>query len=270
MDGAKPHFRFLLLLTVAGLLTSIPSSPQTSNVSEAAAPYLQPNPFDSQLAFLQNRFEQSASGPQAAILLRRIYELRELISDRRALAQWILKVSLDERQHRLVRHQALRDAALIDAHNGKIEAAQNKLRALGVTPPWLAKTPAAGPGMAEPAVEKRPATSDLELLAMAKRATKADPRNAEKLETLGLLERDSALVSALEHLQAAAWLQPSAEHWMAVAGACGEAACKFSALSAALKSDPENGAAKTALARYYLGRGQLEKARELLVSALKV
>src|SRR6266571_7686213 len=270
MDGAKPHFRFLLLLTVAGGLTAIPSSAQTSHVSEAAAPNTQPNPFDSQLAFLQNRFEQSPSAPQAATLLRRIYELRELINDRRALAEWILKISLDERQHPLVRHQALRYAALIDAHNGKIEAAQSKLRALGVTPPWLAKTAAAGPGMAQPAVEKGPATSDLELLAMAERATKADPRNAEKLEALGLLERDSGLVSALEHLQAAARLQPSAEHWMAIAGACAEAACKFSALSGALKADPENSAANTTVALYYLGRSQLEKARDLLISALKV
>ena len=57
---------------------------------------------------------------------------------------------------------------------------------------------------------------------------------------------------------------------MAIAGTCAEAACKFSALSGALKADPENSAANTTLARYYLGRSQLEKARDLLISALKV
>ena len=96
----------------------------------------------------------------------------------------------------------------------------------------------------------------------------ANPDSADALETLGELEHLFSRTAALEHLQAAARLAPSADTWKAVASACAESSCAFRALNAAVEA--HDGAALTALADYYIGRGQWQKARDLLRQALQL
>jgi transglutaminase-like putative cysteine protease/Tfp pilus assembly protein PilF len=109
-----------------------------------------------------------------------------------------------------------------------------------------------------------------DLIEMARAAAESDHRNAAWLETLGQLERDHGRGPALEQLEAAAHSAPSAERWLAVAQACGEATCGFSAFNAALRAEPQNVAAHIALADYYFARGQKEKGRDLLRQAVRL
>ena len=98
----------------------------------------------------------------------------------------------------------------------------------------------------------------------------ANPASADALKTLGELEQQFGRSTALEHLQAAARLAPAAENWTAVASACGDSSCRFQALNAAEHADGNDGAALTALADYYVSRGQLPKARDLLREASRL
>ncbi len=111
-----------------------------------------------------------------------------------------------------------------------------------------------------------PAVADLVDIAAAE--STADTSSAEKLETLGMIEVEHARGSALDHLETAARREPTAERWLGVTEACDDQACTFRALNAALRLDPNNRKAKLALADYYVGRNQLQKARELLRSAM--
>lgn len=109
-----------------------------------------------------------------------------------------------------------------------------------------------------------------DLVDSAAKIALANPDSADALETLGELERLFPRSSALEHLQAAARLEPSADHWSAAAAACGDSACAFRALNAAVGADRKNSAALTSLADYYISRRQWQKARELLREAMQV
>ena len=124
-----------------------------------------------------------------------------------------------------------------------------------------------------PAIEQAPPeafAAPADLVDMAKAASAADPTSASALDTLGQIEREHACGSELEHLEAAAQRAPTAERWLAMAEACGDSTCVFRALNSALRSDPENEAARVALANYYSGRNQLQKARDLLRQAVRL
>lgn len=110
--------------------------------------------------------------------------------------------------------------------------------------------------------------SPLDLVDLAQSAVHADPGSAEKLEILGLIEREHNRGTALDHLQAAARRAPNAERWLAVANACPDARCSFDALNQALRRDEHNPKVLLAIADYYLARKQVEKARERMESAL--
>ena len=169
---------------------------------------------------------------QRALTLRRIYSLREYANAPEAIATWITTVSLDASESPLVRDQAQHYAVLMSVHAGKLN-------------------PADVPPVAQ-------------LRAQAEAAVAQQPDSADRLEMLGLMESDSESSSSREHLEAAARLAPTAERWIEVADGCGDSSCTYQALSAALKAEPSSAAAKIALADYYAGRKQLEKARELL------
>lgn len=123
----------------------------------------------------------------------------------------------------------------------------------------------AAPGSADLA-----ATAPQDLVEMAKSDSASDPRSADKLQTLGMIELGRARGSALDHLQAAARRESSARLWLEVAAACGDMPCTFTALNAALHDDPKNERATSALADYYVSRNQLEKARDLLRTAISL
>jgi cellulose synthase operon protein C len=56
----------------------------------------------------------------------------------------------------------------------------------------------------------------------------------------------------------------TAQEWVTTAASCADSLCRFSSLQQALRVEPENRAALLALADYYRGREQREKARDIL------
>ncbi len=118
------------------------------------------------------------------------------------------------------------------------------------------------------------ATPGDDLLAMARFQAEASGLNnataAQRLSALAALEQARAAGTPLEHADAAARRAPTAARWLMVARLCGDAACEAAALRAALHADPKSSAAHTALAAYYFGRDQLEKARDLYREALRL
>jgi Tfp pilus assembly protein PilF/transglutaminase-like putative cysteine protease len=137
----------------------------------------------------------------------------------------------------------------------------------------LALRSSAGPATLPPETapnvsSKEPLPPPDDLVERARAAATADPNSAEKLETLGLLEREHSRGAELEHLEMAARRSPNAERWLAVADSCADASCTFDALNAAVHSDSKSCRAKLAFADYYFNRNQLDTARDLLHEAI--
>ncbi len=123
------------------------------------------------------------------------------------------------------------------------------------------------PAVSSAAASIAPGVVPEDLVEMARAEFASDPASAAKQKTLGLIEREHARGSALDHLQAAAQRDSSAAAWLEVAAACEDAPCTFAALNSALRADPRNERATFALADYYISRDQLDKARDLLRTA---
>ncbi len=106
-----------------------------------------------------------------------------------------------------------------------------------------------------------------DLLAMAQSEADITP-SAENMETAGRLQRDHGRGSGVDRFEAATRLQPNATRWLLVARSCGQPACRFAALNAAQRAEPDNAAAALALAEHYAARQQSEKARDILRAVL--
>jgi transglutaminase-like putative cysteine protease/Tfp pilus assembly protein PilF len=113
-----------------------------------------------------------------------------------------------------------------------------------------------------------PAADDL--VDMARASANAAPNEAALIAAVGEIEREHARSGALEHLQAAARLEPTANRWLDVSGSCRDAACNFAALTASLRAGPQNVEARIRLADYYKARGQVDRARDLLLEAVAI
>lgn len=113
------------------------------------------------------------------------------------------------------------------------------------------------------------ATPD-DLVNIARWRFDSDPKIVDRLATLGEIEREHARQGDLEHLQAAAQIQPTPDRWLDVARSCRDSACRFDAYSRALRADPKNVDARIGLADYYLSRNQLDRARDILREALEI
>jgi transglutaminase-like putative cysteine protease/lipopolysaccharide biosynthesis regulator YciM len=96
----------------------------------------------------------------------------------------------------------------------------------------------------------------------------ADSGNAAGFATLAELEHMAGVSEALDHMLQAAQLAPAAARWKRVAEFSDDPLRKFAALQSGLALEPENAALNLQLADYYIGRQQLEKARDLLNSAI--
>jgi transglutaminase-like putative cysteine protease/tetratricopeptide (TPR) repeat protein len=141
----------------------------------------------------------------------------------------------------------------------------------------LRVTEPAGGGLALPAASDQkvhaaaavePPAAIANLLTEAEQAVATAPHSAEALETLGLLECARGRGGELDHLERAARLASTPVRWLEVANACDDTACTFSALNATAAAGPSDARVQGALARYYFGRGQMEKARTLLRRAI--
>lgn len=109
-----------------------------------------------------------------------------------------------------------------------------------------------------------------DLIEMARAETRAYPNSAEEQGVLGAIELEHGRDSAIDHLEAAAHLEPVAENWLQVADACPDQACTFHALTAVLRDDADNEAAIRRFAEYYISRNQVEKAGRLLQKAVSL
>ena len=234
MSGLVVLVLFVGLTPCFSQTTSTPANSAAAPV--ALAPTLQ-NPYDARLSALQSGWNVQGS-LERALTLRKIYALREYVNAPEAIAAWTATVAQDASESPLVRDQALHYAALMNVDAGRLSAA-----------------------------DVPPVAQDLR--AQAGAALAQQPTSTPVLELLGLAERDAELPAAQEHLEAAARRAPTAERWIEVAEGCADSSCTYQALAAALRWEPNSAAAKTALADYYIGRKQLEKARDLLRGAVE-
>ena len=385
----------------------------------AAAASAAANPYDQQLSALEAQYAK-AGAPEAAVLLGRIYRLREFVNDPSVIAAFMARVSSDPQQHRLVRDEARHYLARIDVHTNQLAAAETKLKALGFIREWAIVGPFAGDvngpeqgfrasaSFADPlgnahtwraaralgpqswmdladyfphgrgtlafaatwvyseqaqqvalrlgaespvslfvngrqvfssdqdqhariafdqyavavplqagwnsvvvklarregdswrfavritamqgggiplrasGQQQTAATADagasssaavarpVDLVDMAQAAATADHNSAQALEILGRMEEEHARAGAFSNLEAAARRKPAAAAWLDVARNCGEGPCRMAALNAALRAEPASEPVRLALANYYFGRKQLQKARTLLEEALRI
>lgn len=102
------------------------------------------NPYHAELTSIQQKLEAGTSGPEAALLLARAAELRELVDDADALAQWFETVAGDARHHRLVRDHAARYAAQESLHRGDLKSADARWTELGFVRQWRVLGPFPG------------------------------------------------------------------------------------------------------------------------------
>jgi transglutaminase-like putative cysteine protease/tetratricopeptide (TPR) repeat protein len=99
--------------------------------------------------------------------------------------------------------------------------------------------------------------------------SRSEARNPGQIETVAALEQLRGFRPDLADLESAIKSAPTAMGWFAVAQACADQSCRFTALNRALALDANFTEAKAALAAYYEQRGQLEKSRDLLKQALE-
>jgi transglutaminase-like putative cysteine protease len=90
---------------------------------------------------------------------------------------------------------------------------------------------------------------------------------AASYEILAELEHLSGSAEAADHMLQAAALEPTAIRWLRAAQFLDEPLRKFAALRSGLSLEPSNPRLNVELATYYIGRQQLEKARDVLVAA---
>jgi len=196
------------------------------------------NPYDLELNRLQARW--SAAGvSEKLVLLDRILHLHVYVDDRAAVQQFLETARQSPAETTSIRNEA---AASLD-----------DLRAFS-----LPTQPRAQHWYAAEESRKR-------VLATAGQA--AGPGSAASLEVLAELERLAAAPEAAGHMFQAAQLAPTAARWQRAAEFTDEPLRKFAALESGLAVEPENSRIKLQLAAYYVGRQQLEKARDLLNSA---
>jgi transglutaminase-like putative cysteine protease/predicted Zn-dependent protease len=200
------------------------------------------NPYDSELELLL----QSRWGPAGTLeklaLLDRIQHLRDYVNDRTRIQSALEAVRQSTGEDPLIRTEA---AACLD-----------DLRAFR-----LPSQPRTQHWYAEPESRKR-------VLADAdKNAAWGD---APALETLAELEHLAGAPEAGDHMLQAAQLAPTTTRWRRVADLSDEPLRKFAALQSGLAVALDDPQINLQLAAYYIGRQQLEKARDILNAALAV
>jgi transglutaminase-like putative cysteine protease len=201
--------------------------------------YAQPrNPYDLDMQRLQTGWA-SAGKLEKLALLDRIQHLRDYVNDRSAVQSALESIRQSNTEDPLIKTEA---AACLD-----------DLRAFR-----LPSQPRTQHWYAEPESRKR-------VLAEANQST--GPDNAIGLETLAQLEHLTGAPEAGDHMLLAARLEPTPARWQRVAELSDEPLRKFAALQSGLALEPESPQIKLQLATYYIGRQQLEKARDLLNAA---
>jgi cellulose synthase operon protein C len=194
------------------------------------------NPYDLELDNLRSQWP-SAGKLEKLALLDHVRRLRDFVDDRRQVQLFLENVGQSAAENDLVRNEA---AAYID-----------DLRAF--------KVPAQRQAQHWYAAEE----SRQRILAEARKAA----ATGAPYETLAELEHLSGSAESADHMLQAAGLDPTATRWLRAAQFLDEPLRKFAALRSGLSLEPSNPRLNVELATYYIGRQQLEKARDVLTTA---
>ncbi|MGC2695871.1 MAG: DUF3857 domain-containing protein [Candidatus Angelobacter sp.] len=201
--------------------------------------YAQPrNPYDLELQRLQTQWPD-AGKLQKLALLDRMQHLRGYVDDRGKVQQALETIRQASAEDALIRSEA---AACLD-----------DLRAFRLP--------------SQPRTEHWYSAPDLRRRVLAEANQAASSGSPADFQFLAELERLTGAHEAADHMQQAARLGPTAERWERVAELSDEPLRKFAALQSGLALEPDNPHLNLQLAVYYIGRQQLEKARDLLASA---
>jgi len=194
------------------------------------------NPYDLDLENLRSKWA-SASKLEKLVLLERTLGLRDYVDDRAQIQQFFQSVRQSAAENDLVRSEA---AAYID-----------DLRAFK-----MPLQPRAQHWYAVEALRQR-------VLSEARASADKDAAYA----VLAELEHTSGAAEAADHMLQAAGIDPTAQCWLRAAEFLDDPLRKFTALRNGLALEPSNARLNVELAAYYVGRQQLEKARDVLAAA---
>jgi len=196
-----------------------------------------PNSYDLQLHQLQTRWK-SADRSEKLVLLDQIFRLRDYVDDRNEIANALASVAKDDGEPQIIRQEA---SALTVQLDGTGDSTTNR---------WYV------------ANNSRKQVLEEALQDAHSSAT------AESYETLAELESMAGSPDAAEHMQRAAQLSPSPGRWQRLAVFTSDPFQKFAALQSGLALAPSDSQLSLQLANYYIGRNQLEEARDLLTRAI--
>lgn len=194
------------------------------------------NPYDFQLNELAGRFA-SAGKLQKLVLLDQIFRLRDYVDNRAGLLAFLSAVATETAEAGVVRSEA---SALSDEIQRDSSITSGR---------WYSDKEA-----------RR------QILSEGRQLTSTG--TGESYEVLAQLEQFAGLPEAAEHMEQAARIAPSAERWRRTAQLTDNPFRKFAAIQSGLALDPGNSQLNLQLAAYYVGRNQLEKARDLLTRAI--
>ncbi|MGZ4829423.1 MAG: DUF3857 domain-containing protein [Candidatus Angelobacter sp.] len=199
--------------------------------------YAQPrNPYDLELENLHSQWT-SAGKLEKLALLDHIRRLRDFADDRSKVQLFLENVRQSAAENDLVKNEA---AAYVD-----------DLRAFKVP--------------TQPRAQHWYALDEPRRRILAEARTAAETGAAYAI--LAELEHLSGAPEAADHMLQAAGLEPTAERWLRAAQFLDEPLRKFAALRSGLSLEPSNPRLNVELANYYVGRQQLEKARDVLAAA---
>jgi transglutaminase-like putative cysteine protease len=194
------------------------------------------NPYDLEFENLRSQWS-SAGKLEKLALLDHVRRLRDFVDDRRQIQLLLENIQQSSAENALVKNEA---AAYID------DLRPFKVPTQPQAQHWYA-----------------PDESRRQVLAEARTATGTDA----SYEILAELEHLSGSAEAADHMLLAAEMDPTATRWLRAAQFLEDPLRKFAALRNGLSLEPSNPRHNVELATYYIGRQQLEKARDVLAAA---
>jgi transglutaminase-like putative cysteine protease len=194
------------------------------------------NPYDLELENLRSHWPL-AGKLEKLVLLDHLRRLRDFADDRRQVQLFLENVHQSATENEVVRNEA---AAYIDDLRAFKAPAQPQAQH------WYVADAGRNPVLAEARIA---------------------PAAGASLEILAELEHLSGSPEAADHMLQAAALEPTANRWLRAAQFLEDPLRKFAALRNGLLLEPSNPRLNVELATYYIGRQQLEKARDVLAAA---
>ncbi|HKT49419.1 MAG TPA: DUF3857 domain-containing protein [Candidatus Angelobacter sp.] len=194
------------------------------------------NPYDLKLDQLYQRVS-SADKLQKLVLLDQMFRLRDRLDDRGHLESLLSSLADDSHQPPIVFREAA--ALSADLESGSKSSAEAR---------WFSNEGT-----------RQQVLSDA--------AARVRPNDAGSYQLLAELELMAGSPDAGAHMEQAAQLAPTAQRWELLASFTNDPFRKFAALESGLALAPNDSQLNLQLGAYYVGRNQLEKARDVLMLA---